>query len=190
MICCDVNEAIEQLDKAECGAHYILIYPNLFTLRKLYSTYIHNQIEEKNGIVQINPFYETADSVRQILSEKYNDGVNEISKHENEKSLVIIDSLKEYFGNPHHMYFKKSLANHARQIGKNCLSVLADMGAYPYKSKSNDLVDYESSLPTQYNMPLKGFCLYHQKDFDRFSHEQKQKLIEHHGKAIEIVESI
>ena len=158
MICCDVNEAIEQLDKAECGAHYILIYPNLFTLRKLYSNYIHNQIEEKNGIVQINPFYETANSVRQILSEKYNDGVNEISKHENEKSLVIIDSLKEYFGNPHHMYFKKSLANHARQIGKNCLSVLADMGAYPYKSKSNDLADYESSLPTQYNMPLKGFA--------------------------------
>ena len=98
--------------------------------------------------------------------------------------------MKEYFGNPHHMYFKKSLANHARQIGKNCLSVLADMGAYPYKSKSNDLVDYESSSPTQYNMPLKGFWLYHQKDFDRFSHEQKQKLIEHHGKAIEIVESI
>jgi hypothetical protein len=87
MICCDVNEAIEQLDKAECGAHYILIYPNLFTLRKLYSNYIHDQIEEKNGIVQINPFYETANSVRQILSEKYNDGVNEISKHENENHL-------------------------------------------------------------------------------------------------------
>jgi hypothetical protein len=87
------------------------------------------------------------------------------------------------------MYFKKSLANYALQIGKNCLSVLADMGAYPYKSMYKDLVDYESSLPTKYNMPLKGFCLYHQKDFDKFSDEQQQKLIEHHGKAIEIVES-
>ncbi len=29
--------------------------------------------------------------------------------------------------------------------------------------------------------------LYHQKHFDNFSDEQKQKLIEHHGKAIEII---
>ena len=32
-----------------------------------------------------------------------------------------------------------------------------------------------------------SFCLYHQKDFDRFSDEQKEKLIEHHGKAIKIL---
>jgi len=63
------------------------------------------------------------------------------------------------------------------------------MGAYPYKSQSDDLVDYESSLPTKYDVPLKGFCLYHQKDFDKFSDEQKQKLFEHHCKTIEIVES-
>jgi len=34
--CCDVNEAIQQLDKAECGAHYIIIYPDLDTLRELF----------------------------------------------------------------------------------------------------------------------------------------------------------
>ena len=187
--CCDVNKAIEQLDQAEYGAHYIIIYPDLDTLRDLYSNYIHKQIEENNGIVQINPFYETVDSVRQILSEKYNHGMIDVSKHEEEKSLVIIDSVKEYFDNHHHMYFKKSLANNARQIRKNGLSVLADLGAYPHKSMYKDLVDYELSLPTKYDVPIKGFCLYHQKDFDNFSDEQKQKLIEHHGKAIEIVEA-
>ncbi|MFL6326160.1 MAG: hypothetical protein ACJ71I_01585 [Nitrososphaeraceae archaeon] len=51
------------------------------------------------------------------------------------------------------------------------------------------LVDYERSLPTNYDMPIKGFCLYHQKDFDEFSDEQKQKLIEHHGKALKIIET-
>jgi hypothetical protein len=35
---------------------------------------------------------------------------------------------------------------------------------------------------------MKGFCLYHQKDFDKFSDDQQQKLIEHHGKAIKIME--
>ena len=63
------------------------------------------------------------------------------------------------------------------------------MGAYPYKSQSDDLVDYESSLPIKYDVSLKGFCLYHQKDFDKFSDEQKQKLIEHHGKALKIIET-
>ena len=52
----------------------------------------------------------------------------------------------------------------------------------------DDLVDYELSLPTTYDdVALKGFCLYHQKDFDKFSEEQQQKLIGHHGKALEII---
>jgi hypothetical protein len=35
---------------------------------------------------------------------------------------------------------------------------------------------------------LKGFCFYHQKDFDeRLSNEQKQKLLEHHGKNLMVV---
>ena len=41
----------------------IIIYPDLDTLRKLYSNYILNQIEDNNEIVLINPFYETTDSV-------------------------------------------------------------------------------------------------------------------------------
>jgi hypothetical protein len=187
--CCDIEEALERLDKAVCGAHYIIIYPDLFTLRDLYTNYIYKQIEENNGIVQINPFYETADSVKQMLSEKYNDGMDGVFKHEREKSLIITDALEEYFCNPNHMQFKKSLANYTREIGKNCFSILTDMGAIPYKCKSNDLMDYESSLPRKFDVPMKGFCIYHKKDFDRLSDEQKQKLLEHHGKTIEIVEA-
>jgi hypothetical protein len=37
-------------------------------------------------------------------------------------------------------------------------------------------------------MKLKGFCFYHQEDFDkRLSKEQKQKLLEHHSKNIMLV---
>ena len=127
-----VDDALEQINQAEYGAHYIIIYPDLDMLRELYSNYIHKQIEENNGIVLINPFYETTDSVRQVLSQ----------------------------GNP-------------------SLDI----------SKHEELVDYELSLPTKYEdgIALKGFCLYHQKDFDKFSDEQKQKLIEHHGKALKII---
>ena len=82
-----------------------------------------------------------------------------------------------------------SLVDHAKKIGKNGLLILGDMGAYAHKSKYKDLVDYEFSLPTKYDVQMKGFCLYHQKDFNKFSDEQKQKLIEHHGKALKIVET-
>jgi CheY-like chemotaxis protein len=145
--------------------------------------------EENNEIVIVNPFYETTDSVRRALSEKYNHHVNAISKYEKEESLMIADSLKEYLGDQPLLYVKKGLANYSK-MGKKGLSILADLGAYPHKSRYKELVDYESSLPTKYQVPMKGFCLYHQKDFDRFSGEQKQKLIDSHGKALKIIEAL
>ena len=180
-----VNDALNQINQAEDGAHYIITYPDLFTLRELYSNYIKKQIEENNEMILINPFYETTDSVRQSLSKK---GVD-VSKYEKEKVLVIIDSLKVYFDQQEqqpNILFIKGLAKYAKQIGKNCLSVLGDLGAYRHKSKFNDLMNYELSLPSKFDVDIKGFCLYHQKDFDKFSDEQKQKLIEHHSKALEI----
>jgi hypothetical protein len=186
---CHVNGALDQINQAEYGAHYMIIYPDLDTLRDLYSNYVHKQIKENNEIVLMNPFYETTDSVRQVLSEKFNDGISNVSRYEKEKSLMITDALEEYLGDQPHKHFKKSLAN-CTEMRKKCLSVLADLGAYSHRSKHDDLVNYELSLPTKYNdnVPLKGFCLYHQNDFDKFSDEQKQKLIEHHGTALKITD--
>jgi hypothetical protein len=181
---CHINDALRHINQAEHGAHYIIIYPNLDTLRELYSNYIHKQIEENNEIVLVNPFYETTDSVRQVLSQKYNHGID-ISKHEKEESLMIADALGEYLGDQPLIHVKKGLANYSK-MGKKGLSVLADLGAYPHKSKYEELFDYELSLPTKYDVPMKGFCLYHQKDFDNLSDEQKQKLIEHHGNTLKI----
>ena len=183
---CHIDDALHRMNQAKYGAHYIIIYQNLETLRELYSNYIRKQIEENNEIVLINPFYETTDSVRQVLSHyKYD---RDISNYEKEESLLIADSLKEYLGDQPLVYIKKGLINYAK-MGKKGLSVLADLGAYHYKSKYKDLVNYELSLPTKYNVPMKGFCLYHQKDFDNLSDEQKQKLIEHHGEALKIMEA-
>jgi hypothetical protein len=183
---CHINGALDEINQAKYGAHYMIIYPDLDTLRDLYSNYAHKQIQENNGIVLINPFYETTDSVRQVLSEKFNDRISNISKYEKEESLMIADALEEYLGDQPLIYLKKSLASYA-EMGKNGVSVLADLGAYSHRSKHDDLVNYELSLPTKYDVQMKGFCLYHQKDFDKFLEEQKQKLIEHHDKALEII---
>ena len=180
-----VNEAVNQIIQAEYCSHYLIVYPDLTTLREMYSKYIQKQINENNETILINPFYETTDSVRQILSKN---GIN-VSKYEKEKGLVIIDSLQEYFGSQPDMLFKRNLVNYAKQTGKNGISIIGDIGAYPHKSKHNDLVDYELSLPTKFDVDMKGFCLYHQKDFNKFSDKQKQELIKHHGKALKIESS-
>jgi MEDS: MEthanogen/methylotroph, DcmR Sensory domain len=188
IINCAVDDTLDQLSQAEYGAHYMVIYPDLVTLRELYSNYLRKQIEGNNEIVLINPFYETTDSVRRVLSEKYNDDGIDISKYEREESLMIADSLKEYLGDQPIVYVKKGLDNYAK-MGKKGLSVLADLGAYTHKSKHKELVEYELSLPTKYEEQMKGFCLYHQKDFDNLSDEQQQKLVRHHGKALKIIET-
>jgi hypothetical protein len=188
LINCHVNDALDHMSKSEHGTHSLIIYPDLDTSRELYSNYVHKQIKENNEIVLVNPFYETTDSVRQILSERYDHGMDDISKFEKEELLIIADALEEYLGDQPLIYVKKSLENYAK-MGKNGVSVIADLGAYPHKSMYNDLVDYELSLPTKYDVQMKGFCLYHQKDFDKFSDEQQQKLIEHHGKALKLIET-
>lgn len=75
----------------------MIIYDDLVTLREFYSYYIQQQIEEKNEMVLINPFYETTDLVRETLSRGYK-AIN-VDKYENkEKILVIGDSLEKYLG--------------------------------------------------------------------------------------------
>ena len=106
LINCHVNDALDHINQAEYGDHFMIVYPDLATLRKLYSSYTHKQLEENNEIVVINPFYETIDSAKQVLC-RYDNGIDNISKYENENALVIADSLEEYLGDNPLIYVKK-----------------------------------------------------------------------------------
>ena len=195
----DVSSAINQLRQADYGDHYMIVYPDLNTLREIYSRYIKFQLEENNEIVLIIPYYETTDSVRRILSENKeandNDSGNDlpyidVQKYENEGSLVIIDSAKAYFKSEIGLEsFIQKLAKQAESLGKNGVSVLTDSGSFSLFGGREKLVDYELSLPSKYphGTKLKRFCINNEKDFKELIQEQKEKLIEHHGKNILIV---
>ena len=188
LINCHFNDALSHLNQANYGSHIMIIYPDLDTLRELYSNYVQKQIQENNEIVLVNPFYETSHSVRRVLLEKFNHGMNP-TKYEEENLLMIADSLQEYLGDQPYKYFKQSLSN-CSEMRKNGLSVLSDMGAYNHRYMHDDLVDHESSFSAKdIGLPVKGFCLYHQKDFGRFSHEQQQKLIRHHDLALKMIKA-
>jgi hypothetical protein len=210
------NEILEHLTNAEYGTHSILVYPNIETLREAYSRYAKKQLEDNNEIVLILPYYETANKVRKTLSGGFvslleegngkgadaNDTNNsnsiiDVGKHEKEGSLIIMDSLKGYFGSDNNYNntdlteFVKQLVKKAESLGKKGVSVIADLGSfyhYHHSKTADKLVEYELSLPSKFDgMKLKAFCIYHKDDLDkRFTEEQKEKLLDHHAKALKI----
>jgi hypothetical protein len=181
---------------SEYGVHYLVVYPDMNTLRRIYSYYTKMQLEDNNEIVLIVPYYETTEMVRSVLSgENKNNKRNiiDVRKYEKQGSLVIIDSVKAYFRSDIDlMSFLARLAKHAQFSGKNGISVIADLASFYYNDQSDKLIEYEMSLPTKYDdkMKLKGFCIYHQEDFDRrLTEQQKQMLLEHHGKNLMVVKA-
>jgi hypothetical protein len=179
----DVEDTLGKLKRARQGSHYIIIYSDFPTLRKIYSQHIKRQIEEKKEIVLILPHHETSDMVRYVL---YELAQIDVRKYERQNSLLIMNSAKAYFGSSIDLVsFVKSLVNYADQIGKNGVSILADMGAFFYYDKLDHLIEYETSLQRRSDIKAKGLCLYNIDDFNwRLSHIQKKKLLEHHGREL------
>jgi hypothetical protein len=209
------HEILEHLINTEYGAHSIIVYPNIQTLRETYSKYVKRQLKDNNEIVVILPYYETTDKVRKTLTDGFvtiadgndaaaavndtkSNNVIDVGKYEKEGSLMIIDSVKGYFGSDSDyegedrlMSFFKQLVKNAESLGKNGVSVIADLGSFYHHQSINateKLFEHELSLPSKYEgMKFKGFCVYHKADFDkRFTEEQKQKLLDHHSKALMI----
>ena len=189
------DDLLKQLRQAQFGAHYIIVYHNMMTLRQIYSGYINAQLEDNNEIVLILPYYETTEMVRSVLSGENDNSkggsIIDVRKYEKEGSLIIIDSVKAYFGSDTDlMSFIGRLSKQAQNSGKNGISVIADLASFYFYNGIDKLIEYEMSLPTKYddNIKLKGYCLYHQEVFDRrLTKPQKQKLLEHHAKNLMIV---
>jgi hypothetical protein len=183
------EDTFEKLKRARQGSHYIIVYRDLSMFRNIYSQYTKRQIEEKNEIVLILPHYETIDTVRYVLSHMAR---IDVKKYEKQDSLLIIDSARAYFGSSIDIIsFVKSLVNYADQIGKNGVTVLADMGSFFCYNKLNDLIEYETSLQRTSDIKAKGFCFYKRDDFNwRISRIQRKRLLDHHGRELMVAPTL
>ena len=180
-----ISEAVKEIGESMQGLHCLLIYPDLKTFREFYAYYIQRQINKKNEMVLFNPFYETVGTVRQNLSLGHIH-VDELH-YDSDISLIIADSLNQYFGKVPVMEFKNRLVKYALKKGKNGVSILSDMGCYFFKMLYNELIDYELSLPIRFDSQLKGICTYNELDFNnKLNERQKQKLVNHHSMAIKL----
>ena len=62
--------------------------------------------------------------------------------------------------------------------------VIADAGPFFHLKKTNKLIEHELSMPSQFDVNLKRFCVFHRQDFNILTEEQRQKLINHHGQVL------
>lgn len=76
-------DIIEGLNKIEYGEHIVLINPNLYALREIYSHYCNIALKN-DELLLILTYYETAGRIRQILKELDID----VEKYEKENDLV------------------------------------------------------------------------------------------------------
>jgi len=187
-----VEEATDVLLGSPYGIHALVVYSDMVTLREFWSLYTKKSIEEKNELVCLAPFYVTVESVRKTLSEGHM-SIDVLKYERVEKSLIILDSLEAYIDNDGSALHAESLwksirhqVKHAKQLEKNGVTIIGDMGPFLFRNQIQSLMDYELYLPTKFDMNLKGVCMYHQKDFDRLSEDSKKKITEHHQISIKI----
>jgi hypothetical protein len=184
----DIFEIRQQLDKIEFGEHIILIYPNLDSLREIYSHYCRRAIEN-NELVLLLTYYETANRVRQTLKEI---GIDS-ERYEKERTLIIIEDVtKSHFSSSQDfLFFLKRLDEQQEKLDRrNGTSVIAYMGIFYHirnKTSKNALIRFEKSLPTKFDINLKRVCNYHKYDFDRLEEQEKKDLLEHHYRQIRVL---
>ena len=163
-----VKEILKALLQTPIGIHQIVVYPNnIDMLREMYFHYIKKLLEDNNEIVIFFPYYETADSVKNVLSsstinkssnsikntdaneEKNNinkkDVTIEVKRYINNGSLVIIDSDKTFSSEERTINYRGNKYDRIIQSNNNFAS-LVRMSLYHAKKLKKEgitiLADY------------------------------------------------
>jgi hypothetical protein len=184
----DAREFSIEMDigSAEYGDHNMLAYPDLHTFRRIYGQFTKAQLDD-NGVVLLIPYYETTDSVRDILSQL---GID-VRKCEQNRSLVIVDSVKAYFHSDIDIKsLVKMMAEDAKRTGKKGVSIIDDMGSFFLYEKQNQMIEYETELQLDEKKnnassdKIIEICAYHKDNLDTLKKKEQQELFEHHHTSL------
>jgi hypothetical protein len=205
------NESIRRWLDEEVGEgeNTILVYPNLQSLRQIYTQYVKQQLEKIDEgedhsnnthrrneqlmprIILIATFYETIDSIKHNLGAV---GVQNIQSLIDNGSLVIIDSFSSYYPDIDGM--KKliaSLSQRGRKEKRAGVTAIVDMGfffLFGGDGRATELISYEASLPPKTKGGnIKRFSCYHAENYDTLKDNQKKELAQKGKKVLEVTES-
>ena len=183
------NNLVSRLLKLQLGNHYLVIYPNIETVRKIYANYIRVLLEDNRAVVLFFPYYDTTDKVREEL---ILNGID-VKKYERNNSLTLIDFAKiidnPYLGIPAAFGLKEFVSKIKNFHNEKTLIIITDMSLYNHLGNIDDLLKYESfGHHGSEALNWKQICLYNKLDFNlMFTSKQKQKIFGYHkGKIIEI----
>ena len=170
------------------GEHNILIYPDRYALRELYSRACKMALEN-NEAVMILLHYETRNDILTFLREQDIDVYN---YEKGERSLLIIDSAKDYFGSAKDFLFYLNMMNaNASKRNKRGILVLMDHHriSNQIQRRTDSLMEYEELIPAKLDLNVKVLCLYDVKNFDILEQvDEKEYLLRLHFRRYKIKE--
>jgi hypothetical protein len=177
------DEISDRLLRVPPGHHYLILYPDIETMRKVYASYIKRQLEEQpESVVLFLSYYDTTDSVRNVLSSK---GIR-VKEREQTGSMIILDIMKvldnPYFQVPDIEKLRELARKTEKQFGGKTIFIIADMSVFRQLRKTSKLLEYEKALHKDLKVERwKELCLYHKRDFEAmFTADESEKLMEYH----------
>ena len=185
MLSIEEGSVLEVLDKfkkqSNFGEHDILIYPDRYALREVYSRACKMALENNEAVIMLLHF-ETRDNVLTSLGEL---GIDVYNYEKKERSLLIVGSAKDYFGTAKDfLFYLKLMSTNVSRRNKRGILVLLDVGFHYYPHRINSrrgidlLMEYEESLPAKLDLNVKILCLYPIRDFDILKQpDQKEYLL-------------
>ena len=194
MLSIEEGSVLEVLDKfkkqSNFGEHDILIYPDRYALREVYSRACKMALENNEAVIMLLHF-ETRDNVLTSLGEL---GIDVYNYEKKERSLLIVGSAKDYFGTAKDfLFYLKFMSTNVSRRNKRGILVLLDVGFhyYPHRISSQRgidlLMEYEESLPAKLDLNVKILCLYPIRDFDILKQpDQKEYLLKLHFRRYKI----
>ena len=177
------DEISDQLLHVPIGHHYLILYPDLETMRKVYASYIKRQLEEQpNSVVLFLSYYDTTDNVRLVLSSK---GV-QVKEREKNGSMIILDIMNvlhnPYFQVPDIEKLRELARKTEKQFGDKTIFIIADMSVFNHTKKASEVLEYEKTLHKDLKVERwKELCFYNKRDFEiMFTEEESKRLMEYH----------
>jgi MEDS: MEthanogen/methylotroph, DcmR Sensory domain len=178
------DEVSDRLLRVPLGHHCIVLYPNLETVRNIYSKYVRAQIEEDpDAIILLLPYYETTESVRDVLNSK---GIN-VRERERQGSLIIVDVVKAVTNPDVQSPATERFLGFIRQVHDlnkdKRIVVVIDMSVFHQLKKSSELLEYERNLhKTLLTEGWKEICLYNERDLESMftEDEHANELLSYH----------
>jgi hypothetical protein len=177
------NATVNELLGIKYCEHNILIYDDINIFDKVYSKYCKHQLSISNNVVLLLIFNEDEERVLQNLSDE---GID-VEKRRSDGSLLIEDSVLEFFGSGTDMIeYLSILQKYAKDIGKNGLTIILDIAGLYLLGSEADLLRFESSIgpsSQKYLTNASLLCCYHIALSGKLGKDSRSTIMTQHQKT-------